>query len=138
MTFGKNRFKKAENESELYRYSVARNTRITGGASKLFKYYLRNYAQENEIIVSFSNNDYSNGNLYKQLGFEFAGITESYFYVSRNNITYNRLAVQKHKLPSLLGIDPSELENKTADQILAENGIKKIYTSGQSKWVYRV
>ena len=138
MTFGKNRFKKTdENESrewELYRYASKQYTRVTGGASKMLKYFIKNYTTRGDILISFSNNDISDGNVYRKLGFEYAGNTESYFYIDKKNNIYNRMRVQKHKLPSLLGISEDELEYKTADEILFEHDIYKIYTSGQSKW----
>jgi len=136
MTFGKTRFdKKNENKSwELYRYSSELYTVVIGGASKLLKYFINNYMNKNEILISFSNNDYSNGQLYEKLGFEKINYSESYFYVGRNNKVYNRLQLQKHKLPELFEIDKEELESKTADQIIEEQGISKIYTSGQTKW----
>jgi len=140
MSFGKSRFNKKheKNEWELYRYSTSLYTTVIGGASKLLNFFVKKYTNTGDIIVSFSNNDYSDGGLYKKLGFEFAGYSESFFYADRSNRIYNRLSLQKHKLPKILNIDEKELEYKTANEILEEHGIKKIYTSGQSKWILKL
>ena len=139
MTFGKNRFSKQSSdkntEYELYRYAVKPYTRIPGGASRLLKHFVRNYTKPGDSLISFSSNDISNGNLYKKLGFKYSRTTESHFYVDQSGQVYNRIKLQKHRLPELLNIDPSELENKTAAIILQEHGFHKIYSSGMTRWI---
>ncbi|MBO6271662.1 hypothetical protein J6O48_02645 [bacterium] len=68
MTFGKSRFNKNENETELIRYCVKSNYKIIGGASKLFKYFINNYSFNK--IISYAEADISIGTLYKKLGFK--------------------------------------------------------------------
>lgn len=75
MTFGKSRFQK-DAEIELLRY-CSKNT-IVGGASKLFKYAIKNINCKS--IMTYSDMSKGHGKLYEILGFRF------YKYASLNGI----------------------------------------------------
>lgn len=75
MTFGKCRFRK-DVEMELLRY-CSKNT-VVGGASKLFKYAIKNMNCKN--IMTYSDMGKGNGKLYQTLNFKFCG------YASLNGI----------------------------------------------------
>lgn len=75
MTFGKCRFRK-DAEIELLRY-CSKNT-VVGGASKLFKYAIKN--MNCKSIMTYSDMGKGNGKLYQTLGFKFYG------YASLNGI----------------------------------------------------
>lgn len=67
MTFGKPRFT-SNQEWELVRFATKQGISVQGGASKLFKYFVK---QNNPIsIVSYASRDFSRGNLYTALGFK--------------------------------------------------------------------
>ena len=125
MTFGKSRFNK-NYDWELLRFCNKLNTSVIGGASKLLKYFRNNYKGS---IISYANKRWSNGNLYKKLGFNLVRETEpNYFYFLPNeNILYNRILFQKHKLKSKLKIFD---ENLTETQNMYNNGYRKIYDCG--------
>ena len=130
MTFGKNR--KCVNGSngwELYRYCTKLNTFIIGGASKLFNHFLKE--NKPDYITSFSSNDISNGNLYKFLNFKQSSQSVSYWYI-KNNKRYHRFSFTKSKLVKL-GYD----QNMSEREIMISNNYRRIYDSGQTKWVWK-
>jgi hypothetical protein len=132
MTFSKNRFKKNSNEFELVRFCNKLNTNIIGAASKLFKYFENNYNKENLPIISFSDRRFFKGNLYKSLGFEFIKNTNPSYIYWKNNKILNRMSCQKHKLHKLLDkFDP----NQTEYENMINNGWKRVWDSGNSKWI---
>ena len=84
MTLGKKRkfmnSSSKDGEWELLRFCNKLNTNVIGGASKLFKYFIKKYNPKE--IITYADRSYSNGNLYKQLGFNFLHKTEpNYYYV---------------------------------------------------------
>ena len=130
MTFGKGR--KCLNSKasyELYRYCCKAGIQIIGGASKLFKYFINKYSPES--IESFSSNDISNGDLYKQLSFNCVSDSIGYWYVDRKMNRYHRYKFTKQELIKE-NFDP----NKTEFEIMDERGFYRIYDSGQTKWIY--
>ena len=136
MTFGKRRVsmgKKStkENEFELLRFCNKSNTNIIGGASKLFKYFISNYNPSE--ITTYADRSFSQGNLYKQLGFEFKGNTEPNYYYIIDGIRHHRFNFRKDILVKQ-GFD----FNKTEHQIMIERSIFRIYDSGNLKfnWKY--
>ena len=127
MTFGKSRFNK-NIEYELLRFCNAKFHSIRGAASKLLKHFERTYKPQS--LISYANRDWSQGNLYKRLGFEFIGSTKPNFiyYYPNTNTILNRLSVQKHLLPDLL---KNKFDNKlTAQENLILNGYRIYYDTG--------
>jgi len=130
MTFGKARFNK-NIEYELIRFCSKINTSVTGGASKLLKYFERNYNPKS--IISYANRRWSFGNLYEKLNFEFKYNTQpNYFYFKINqNILYTRNKFQKHKLDKLEFFD----KNLTETQNMYNNNYRKIYDCGNKVYI---
>ena len=129
MTFGKSRF---ANEYELLRFCNKLNINVIGGASKLFKHFLSDHSEIIEII-SFADRRWSIGNLYEKLGFKYSKTTPpSYFYII-DNIRYNRIDFQKHKLVKE-GYDP----NLSEHEIMLSRNIYRIYDCGNLKYVYKI
>lgn len=110
MTFCKSRFNK-KYDWELLRYCTVANFSIIGGASKLFNYFRNNYQGS---VVSYADRRWSNGNLYKQMGFEEINASTPAYYYVKDEIRHNRVKFQKHKLENVLeNYDPalSEYQN---------------------------
>lgn len=131
MTFGKLRravghFSK-DDHWELLRFSSKLNTTVVGGASKLLKHFILNYKPIR--ILSYSNRDWSNGNLYYKLGFKKLGNTDPGYFYAKGKLRFNRFAFTKNKLVSL-GYDI----NKSESQIMNENGYMKIWDTGNMKF----
>ena len=131
MTFGKSRYKK-DIEYELLRYCSKQGTNVTGGASKLFKKFTREYSPAS--VISYSDRMWNTGSLYKQLGFEYSHSTDPAYYYTKNYSDFeNRLTYQKHKLKDKLDIfNPSltEWENMQA------NGYDRIWDCGNDVWLF--
>ncbi|MFW6242973.1 MAG: DUF7487 domain-containing protein [bacterium] len=131
MTFGKKRnfmnSFSSEGEYEMLRFCNKLNTSVIGGASKLFKYFIRNYNPTE--VVSYADRSYSNGNLYKQIGFKLIHISKpNYYYIIDRNRKH-RFGFRKDILVKQ-GFDSS----KTEHQIMLERKIYRIYNSGNYKF----
>lgn len=128
MVFGKSRFNK-KYDWELLRYCTLSNFNIVGGASKLLSYFRNNY---DGSIISYADKRWSDGNLYRQLGFtELKDSPPAYWYVKNQN-RFNRILFQKHKLKDKLeSFDPnlSEIEN------MKNNKFKLIWDCGNKVFV---
>lgn len=124
MTFGKRNIT-GKSCLELLRFCNKLNTQVIGGASKLFKHFVRN--NEFEEIVSYADRRWSNGNLYEQLGFEFSHKSPpSYWYIVNGKLVH-RSVYMKHKLPKLLEkFDP----NLTEWENMQMNGFDRIWDCG--------
>lgn len=135
MTFGKRKIS-GTNEMELMRFCNKKFTTVIGGASKLFKFFIRNY--EFNKIKSYANVRISDGDLYKKLGFNFKHWSRpTYWYFYPQNPKYKELkhrsGFQKHKLKYILeNFDPekSEWEN------MRNHGYLKIYDAGNLVFEY--
>jgi archaellin len=132
MTFGKSRFNKNV-DWELIRYCNSLNTSVVGGASRLFKHFLKNHTGS---IISYADRRHSQGGLYQQLGFEFSHNSDPNYYYYENKQPYileSRQKYQKHKLHALLeNFDPDQTES----QNMYKNGYRKIYDCGNQVWIF--
>ena len=71
------------------------DSRIVGIASKLLKYFERNYIWTR--IFSYADRRWSDGNVYYKLGFKFTGkIKPNYWYI-KNNKRKHRFSLRKLK-----------------------------------------
>ena len=130
MTFGKSRFNKNV-DWELLRFCNKIGYSVIGGASKLLKAFR---LKKEGSIISYADKRRSNGNLYKQLGFEFSHDSPpNYFYWKKNGLE-SRIKYQKHKLSKLLEVYDSGL---TETENMYENGYRKIYDCGNQVWVLK-
>lgn len=123
MTFCKSRFNK-NYDWELLRYCTTGNFSIIGGASKLFKYFISNFSGS---IISYADRRWSNGKLYNNLGFEqLISSAPAYYYV-KDNVRYNRIKFQKHKLSSILENFNSSFSEY---QNMIINGYERVWDCG--------
>jgi hypothetical protein len=120
------------NQFELLRFCSKINIIVVGAASKLFKYFLINYNQINQKIVSYANCDISNGSLYKRLGFKEIGHSKVNYWWVNHNIKIHRNNFMHYKLVKQ-GFDP----NKTENEIMRERGYSKIWDTGNLIYVYQ-
>lgn len=131
MTFSKSRFNK-KYEWELIRYANLKGHSVVGGASKLFKEFIKRYPSSS--IISYCDRRYSEGNLYTQLGFEFSHATEVGYYWTDKIHLFNRILAQKSNRRKLLGdkFDPHKSESDN----MFESGYRRIWNCGQLVFVY--
>jgi hypothetical protein len=133
MTFGKLRrtmnSKSSEGEYEMLRFCNKLNTNVIGGASKLFYYFLNNYKSNN--IISYADRSHSNGNLYKELGFNLSHITKPNYYYIIDGLKKYRYGFRKDIL-----VKQGYNKNKSEHEIMLERKIYRIYNSGNYKFTY--
>lgn len=131
MTFGKGRvvMNGVKNEWELLRFCNKINHSVIGGASKLFKHFIKNYNPKQ--LISYADRRWSQGNLYDQLGFNKThNSTPNYFYVV-NNEREHRFKYRKNLLVEA-GFDIK----KTEKEIMYGRKIYRIYDCGNLVYTY--
>ena len=124
---------KDESEWELTRFCTELNTIIIGGASKLLKYFIKQYNPAS--IISFASHDISNGSLYNKLGFVCTSeFNSSYWYIDEKTlIRYHRYVFRKSELIKM-GYD----KNLSEFDIMNNLQYYRIFDSGQSKYVLKL
>lgn len=132
MTFAKPRFS-AESEWEIIRFATKLNTRVIGGASKLFKAFIRTYSPNS--VLTYADRRYSEGKVYEKLGFEFSHNSKPSYFYTNGGTNVSRYAAQKHKLSKLLG-DKFKLELSESENMLAA-GYNKVYDCGNKVFIWK-
>jgi very-short-patch-repair endonuclease len=127
---GASRFEKST--WELHRYAVAKDHSIVGAAGKLFKHLLTLIPKDTKI-VSYASQDYSQGQLYRTLGFSEVEKTPPNYFYFKNRTVYNRMQFQKHKLKSQLPIFDSALSEW---ENMQTNGYNRFWDTGTIKYEY--
>ena len=134
MTFGnKRKNMNSTSESNIYemlRFCNKLNTTVIGGASKIFQFFIKNYNPKE--VITYANRFYSNGELYKQLGFDFIHKTEPNYYYIVKGLRKYRFNF-RHDVLVKEGYD----KNKTEHEIMLERKIYRIYDSGNLKFSYK-
>ena len=125
MSFGKPRFNK-NYEWELLRFCSGHQ--VIGGASKLLKYFEKNYNPKS--LISYANRNWSGINsVYTKLNFELIGHTKpNYVYVNKD-IILKRYQTQKHKLKELLG-EENFNEKLSETENMKNNGFIQVFDCG--------
>ena len=127
MTFVKPRFNK-NYEWELSRFCSKAGCNVIGGASKLFKYFIKMYKPSS--IISYSNIAHTKGNLYHTLGMKLQGISNPNYVWCNHNDILTRYQCQKHKLLE------QGFEGNSETDIMHNRGYYKIYDCGNKVWVW--
>lgn len=136
MTFGHKRGCRGNNEGgkdewELSRYCNKLDTTVVGGAGKLLKYFEK--TTHHAIIYSYSSNDISDGNLYKELNFERSSSSIPYWYIEPKTLQrYHRTAFTKKEI---IRKGMADGDDFTESEIMNQYHFLKIYDSGMTKWV---
>ena len=115
MSFGKPRYAK-DYDWELLRFANLSDYSIYGSASKLWKQFILDYNPNS--VITYTNNDFGNGNVYTKLGFECSDILKSNRVW---NIPYKNIFI-KH----------TSLIRQGADRLL-KNKIDNYFTVGLDK-----
>lgn len=128
MTFGLPRFNK-QYDYELIRYCSKLNTNVIGGAGKLLKEFKRKHSGK---LISYSDKRWSNGNLYKKLGFSHVGSSEpGYFYFNlKNKKVFNRMSFTKKSIKNMPYYDDKLSEH----EIMSLNQYERVFDCGNDKW----
>jgi len=118
---------------EIIRMATLSGIAINGGASKMLKYFIKNYKPIK--IITYADLRHSHGNVYKSLGFSSNGFTKpGYFYYKGTQIL-SRHRCQKHKLNDLLyDFDNSKSESSN----MFDNGYRRCWDAGHLRFVMNV
>ncbi len=134
MTFSKLRLplggKNKEGFWELTRFCNKKFHTVTGGASKLLKYFLDKYIP-NEV-QTYSDNLISDGDMYQKLGFYHLHTSQPGYWYVVDGIREHRFNWRKDKLKKF-----SADLSKTESQIMEEWGYYKIWNGGNKKWIWK-
>lgn len=116
---------------ELLRFCNKLNTNVIGGASKLFKYFIKKY-NPNEI-VSYADKRWSNGLIYDILGFSLYNESKpNYYYVIGNKRVYRYnlrkdILIKKYNCP----------KEKTEKEFCFEQKWYRIYDCGCLCYIWK-
>lgn len=127
MTFSNSNLSRKGTEWEITRFVSKSGFTVVGAAGKLFNYFVRHYNAQ--TVVSYSDNRWSNGNLYKAIGFalKHSG-TPNYWYLKAN--TPGRI----HRFN--LRKQANEPKDKTEIELRLEQGYMRIWDSGAALWIW--
>ena len=125
-----------DNCFELVRFCNKLNTNVVGGASKLFKHFLKTYNPEE--VRSFSDRAHTKGTMYEKLGFKYDHTSDpGYMWVDlKTDKGYARNNAQKQNLKRFLNDETIDL-TKTETQIMAEHNFVQVFDSGIKLWIYK-
>lgn len=115
---------------ELRRYATdGRNH--PGVASKLLMHFIRHFNPKS--IVSFSDSRWSDGNLYRKLGFREDGIIPPDYYYVKQNKRYHKSIFRKSNISRKFGIS---FDGKSAREIMEDLGFSRIWDCGKTRFVW--
>ena len=115
---------------ELNRFCNSLNTTVIGGASKLMKYFIKNYNPQN--VISYADRRWSEGELYEKIGFDFKDIIKpNYTYFKKNSRDIIRHNKYKFRIKNLN--KKFNIENKTEREAMKELEYLRIYDCGKIK-----
>ena len=122
MTIGKHHRQNSKYKWVLNRFCNKLNTTIVGGASKLLM-----ATKDFRPLVSWSDLRWSEGNVYKKLGFKLEETLKP---------DYSYTKSQKRHSKQSLRLKPHEKElGKTEHQLRLEQGYYRIHDCGKQRWV---
>lgn len=116
---------------ELTRYAT--NMSVPGLFSKILKKFISDYNPK--WIQSFSDNRFSNGDLYQKIGFEHTrNLGPAYWYTDYLE-TFHRFNFRKKVLAKKFNLD---IEGKTEFQLTKELGLDRIWDAGKKEWILKL
>lgn len=131
MSFGSHHRNGHLNIAILTRLAFTEDVTVIGGASKMFKFSIDLLRQQKYIkVVSWSDNRWSEGNVYRKLGFLLdESLPPDYSYVFRNK----RLSKQSNQKKHLLS---KGAVGDTEYEMAKSLGYSRIYDCGKKRWIY--
>jgi len=119
-----------DNTYELNRFCSKIGYNIRGIASKLLTHFNRNYKPSS--IISYADKRWSDGNLYKMLGFKHTHDSDPNYWYIKQDRRIHRFNFRKNVLKDKLEkFDPSISEWKN----MVNNGYNRIWDCGNMKFV---
>lgn len=121
------------NDFILNRLVFSDEVQVVGGASKLTLQLVK-YAKDNgfDKLVSWSDNRYSQGNVYEKCGFKLENVVPpDYNYVTPE---FERQSKQSNKKANLLKKGAVGDENSTENELALSLGYSRIWDCGKKRW----
>jgi hypothetical protein len=135
MTFGVSRYNK-NYQWELVRFCNKLGHQVLGGASKLWKYFIK--TQNPISVTTYADRRYSTGTFYAKLGFELTHVSKpNYFYFKSDKFQIkllSRLQFQKQKLQKIL---PNFNAQFTEWENMQLHGYNRIWDCGNHVFVWK-
>ncbi len=124
---------------ELSRFCNHSDYLVSGGASKLLSYFIKTYGHLYNEIISFSDNNYSNGNVYKTLGFTLKENTKpDYKYITPNYLTRHHKAGFRKSLIFKKFDIPDHMKDSPEWELMQHLGYDRIWDTGKKKWIMKI
>ena len=125
-----------EGDYELHRFVTKTGFSVVGGASKLLKYFEREYHPR--FLLSYSWNDWFSGDMYIKLGFTLTKkiVPDYYWYLNGTCLNKRkcRLKDLHLKYPDLYKEAVDNNAPNKEDYVMEKLGALKIYRSGSKRW----
>lgn len=119
MTFTKSKLGK-NYAWKLSRFCSKAGYNVIDGASKLFKHFIDNYLNKNEVIVSYSDIAKTKSDLYEKLGFTFLHDAKPKYVWWKQDYDYKTRCKMINEI-----------------QIMQSQGYNRIYNCGNKVWIYK-
>jgi hypothetical protein len=123
---------------ELVRFCSLKDSNVIGGASKLFKYFIKIY--DPKEVISFADRSHTKGNIYKILNFELVNVSApGYRWVKRTDDTFLlRNSCQKKKLVKMFDdVTDDIIKVSTEKEIMEAHDYLQVFDSGLSKFIWK-
>ena len=130
MTFGTPRYSK-KYDWELLRICTEFNSRVIGGASKLFKFFIRNHGGS---IISYCDYSKFSGAVYANIGMTYDHSTPPAKVWSRNSEKITDNLLRQRGYDQLFKTNYGK--GTSNEQLMLENGWLPVYDCGQKVYVY--
>lgn len=112
---------------DLNRFATSKT--VVGGCSKILSYFKKH--MDWKRIFTFASLDYSDGNLYEQIGFKRLHITPPNMWYVKGPVRERREQYMKHKLDKKLeSFDPSLTEKEN----MMNHGFQRLFDAGSIKY----
>lgn len=116
--------------AELVRYASKAGYTVTGGLSRLIKYFFKQHNPDD--LMTYADRDWSLGKSYRALGFQLEAIQEpAALYVAQRNLK----RYFPHRLPPGAISAFRDSASPDMDSYLAEHGFIKIFNTGNLKYI---
>lgn len=136
MSFCRPRYGNKDNADwELLRFCSSSGITVVGGASKLFRHFIRIYRPAK--VMSYCNYDISNGTMYEALGFSYERITNpSYIWVNLKDQSehYSWNLVNAMGYDKLFGTSYGKGTSNT--DLLLQHGFVRVYNAGNKVYTW--
>ena len=118
---------------ELVRFCSISHFKVIGAAGKLFSFFVKNYLNFGDVLVSYADRRWSEGDVYKKIGFTFSHNTSvNYWYFKPNDLKrLHRFSFRKSIISKL-----GNFKNMTEPQIMKQLKYYKIYDCGNMCFIY--